>query len=194
MIHSKDHKNFQNVSFHHQSRFKISESLPATRRYFHCWVTSWKGHLALKEYLPLKSSQFVIKTFKLCESSSGYLSSITWYIRRETVLEFPLISNATPKTTAVILKLSEPLLHNSYTLWLGNYYTSPNFQKFLNPCNMDRMGTMKIYKKNVPKKEREKMTRGSGYCPSGWSCLCLQVEWQGQCNMISSYHGTEVRP
>jgi hypothetical protein len=67
-------------------------------------------------------------------------------------LESPLISNATPKTTAIVLKLSEPLLHNGYTLWLDNFYTSPDPVKFLNPCNMDRMGTMKICKKNMPKK------------------------------------------
>ena len=36
-------------------------------------LTLWKGHLSIRQYLPLKASKFGIKTFKLCESRTGYL-------------------------------------------------------------------------------------------------------------------------
>ena len=36
-------------------------------------VTLWKGRLSFVQYLPLKASKFGIKTFKLCESDTGYL-------------------------------------------------------------------------------------------------------------------------
>jgi hypothetical protein len=81
------------------------------------------------------------------------------YSNHEAVMESPLILNATSETAAIVLKLSEPLLHNGYALWLDNYYTSPDQVKFLNPCNMDRMGTMKI-SRIVPKKVKEKTTKG----------------------------------
>jgi len=36
-------------------------------------LTLWKGRLSIKQYLPLKASKFGIKTFELCESTTGYL-------------------------------------------------------------------------------------------------------------------------
>ena len=36
-------------------------------------LTLWKGRLSIRQYLPPKASKFGIKTFELCESSTGYL-------------------------------------------------------------------------------------------------------------------------
>jgi hypothetical protein len=36
-----------------------------------------------------------------------------------------------PKGTAIVLKLSQPLLHIHYTLWMDNYYNSQALAKFL---------------------------------------------------------------
>jgi len=52
---------FQTLYLSNQN-FAIDESL-----------TLWKGHLSIRQYLPLKASKFGIKTFKLCESRTGYL-------------------------------------------------------------------------------------------------------------------------
>lgn len=40
----------------------------------------WKGRLAMKQYIPLKRARFGLKSYELCESSSGYIwkSFITW--------------------------------------------------------------------------------------------------------------------
>jgi len=35
-------------------------------------LTLWKRYLSTRQYLPLKASKFGIKTFKLCESRTGY--------------------------------------------------------------------------------------------------------------------------
>jgi hypothetical protein len=47
----------------------------------------WKSCLSFKQYLPLKSSQFAIKTSELCESNSGYLWSFRVYTGKDTILE-----------------------------------------------------------------------------------------------------------
>jgi hypothetical protein len=36
-------------------------------------LTLWKGRLPFKQFLPLKSSKFGIKSFELCDSQTGYL-------------------------------------------------------------------------------------------------------------------------
>lgn len=84
-------------------------------------LTLWKGHLSFKQYLSLKSSKFRIKTFELWEPSYFHLRSFIVCNRKETALKSPLILKDTVKTTATVLKLSQPLLHKSCTLWLNNY-------------------------------------------------------------------------
>jgi hypothetical protein len=64
----------------------------------------WKGHLFFRQYLPLKLSEFGIKTFEVSESSSCYIWSFIVYIRKRTVLESPLISKETPKATVIVVK------------------------------------------------------------------------------------------
>ena len=105
--------------------------------------------LSFKQYLPLKSSQFEIKTFELCESHSGYLWSFAVYTGKETILDSPIISKNVPNATAILLQLSEHLFHKDYTLWLDNYYNSEAMVKFLKSCNRDFVGTVKANRKAV---------------------------------------------
>jgi hypothetical protein len=39
------------------------------------------------------------------------------------------------KSSQFGIKLSEPLLHKGYILWIDNYYNSPALVKFLKSCN-----------------------------------------------------------
>jgi hypothetical protein len=83
----------------------------------------------------LKLLQFGIKTLKLCESSSDYLWSFIAYLGISSHFE------RHTQTTGVVPKLSEPLFHKGYK--------SPT-------CNANCMGTLKINRKSVPKKVKEK--------------------------------------
>lgn len=40
----------------------------------------WKGRLAIKHYIPMKRVRFGLKSYELCESSSGY-----WYIWKSMI-------------------------------------------------------------------------------------------------------------
>jgi hypothetical protein len=68
------------------------------------------------------------------------------------MMELPLISKDTSKTTGVVPKLSEPLFHKGHK--------SPGLVKFLMPCNASCMGTLNINRESVPKKVKKK----KGYC------------------------------
>jgi len=71
-------------------------------------LTLWKGHLSIRQYLPLKFSKFGMKTFELCESRTGYLWCFLVYTDKITVWQSSLITSDTPKTAAVVLELLEP--------------------------------------------------------------------------------------
>jgi hypothetical protein len=55
-------------------------------------LTLWRGRLSFRQYIPLKSSKFGIKSYELCESSSGYLWSFIIYTGKGTVFQKAFIS------------------------------------------------------------------------------------------------------
>lgn len=76
-------------------------------------LTLWKGRLNFKQYLPLKAAKFGIKSFELCESSSGFTWSFIVYTGKGMIFENPDIST---KSSAIVLSLMEPLLGKGFTL------------------------------------------------------------------------------
>jgi len=88
-------------------------------------LTLWKGCLTIRQYLPLKASKFGIKIFELCESRRGYLWCFLVHTGKSTVLQSSLITPDTPKTAAIVLELLEPLFGCGRTLWLDNFFNSP---------------------------------------------------------------------
>jgi hypothetical protein len=52
----------------------------------------WKGPLSFKRHLPLKASKFGIKTYKLCDATTGYLQSFLVYTGKDTKLDSPLLT------------------------------------------------------------------------------------------------------
>jgi len=60
-------------------------------------LTLWRGRLSFRQYIPLKSFTFGIKSYELCESSSGYLWSFIIYTGINTVFQTSFISGDTKK-------------------------------------------------------------------------------------------------
>jgi hypothetical protein len=95
-------------------------------------LTDWKGHVSFKQYMPLKASKFVIKMYELCDAKTGYLWSFLVYTGKETKLDPPpLITADNSKTSAIVLKLVEPLLKQGRTVWMDNFYYSPALARTL---------------------------------------------------------------
>ena len=86
----------------------------------------WKGRLSWKQFIRTKRSRFGIKSFSLCESSSGYLWSSCLYTEKE--LTAKLNSNNSSKynyvATDIVLHLMKGLVGKRYRLHLDNWYNS----------------------------------------------------------------------
>jgi len=64
---------------------------------------------------------------------------------------------ATPKTTAVVLELLEPLFGCGHTLWIDNFFSSPELARKLQiEHSTDCVGTLKLNRKNTPKEVKDK--------------------------------------
>jgi hypothetical protein len=132
------HNKFQSVYIPTQN-IAIDESL-----------TPWKGRLSFRIHLPLKSSKFGIKTFEVCDSNTGYLWKFIVHSGSETDIETTLDDGKRNKTSSIVLKLIEDLLGKGCTLWMDNYYNSPDLAAFLKRQGTNVAGTLRLNRKNEP--------------------------------------------
>jgi len=113
----------------------------------------------------MKASKFGIQTFELCESRTGYLWCFLVYTGKNAVLQSVLITPDTPKTAAIVLELLEPLFGRGHTLWIDNFFNSPEFARKLKiKHSTDCVGTLKLSKKNIHKEvEDKKLEKGGNH-------------------------------
>jgi hypothetical protein len=157
-------------------------------------LTLWKGHLSFKQYLPLKAAKFGIKTYELCESSSGYLWSFVVYTFKDTCFQSSLLTQEMNKTTAIVLHVMEPLLEKGHTVWLDNFYNSPALARLLKHKGADCVGTLKINRKGVPKAIKDAKLK-HGEIIAQHSGPVTVMKWRDKRNvlMISTYHDTKMK-
>jgi hypothetical protein len=98
-------------TFYPGSRVTVGESLML-----------WQGRLGWKQFIRTKWARFDIKTFDLCECSSGYVYSSTVYTGKGM--------DNTGKTEVglsgpIVMHLIDPLLDEGRTVYLDNWYSSP---------------------------------------------------------------------
>jgi hypothetical protein len=158
-------------------------------------MTLWKGRLSFRQYLPLKASKFGIKTYELCDSITGYLWSFLVYTGKDTDIDSPLITADTSKTSAIVLKLVEPLVNQGRTVWMDNFYNCPYLARLLKSKHKtDCAGTVKLTRKNMPPKVKNtKLKKGEIVAQH-----CGPVTVTKWCDkrivtMISTYHSNETR-
>jgi len=109
-------------------------------------------------------------------------------------LDSPIISKITPKTTAILLQLSEHLLHKDYILWVDNYYNSEAKATFLKSCNIDCVGTVKAKWKSMTKKLQEnKLQKDDALAQLMAQTVSLGWRDEESLTMISAYHAAEVQ-
>lgn len=157
-------------------------------------LTLWRGRLSFRQYIPLKSSKFGIKSYELCESSSGYLWSFIIYTGKGTVFQTSFLSGDTNKTAAIVLSLVEPLLKKGRTLWMDNFYNSPALAQKLKSLKTDCVGTLRLSRKDVPQRVKDKKLR-KGELVAQHSGPVSVLKWKDkkEVAMISTYHGQETR-
>ncbi|KAL6419436.1 hypothetical protein ACFW04_011413 [Cataglyphis niger] len=83
-------------------------------------LVKFKGRLSYKQYNPSKRARFGIKVYKLCESSTGYCYNFKIYTGRDKI---HTTENA---SETVVKELSKPIFYKGHTLYLDNWYSSPN--------------------------------------------------------------------
>jgi hypothetical protein len=157
-------------------------------------LTLWKGRLSFKQYLPLKSLQFRLKTFELCESLSPYLSCYIFYTGNETILDSRFLFQKKKKTHAESSKKSNKAFCCSTNVipcgWI-NYYNFPAMAKFLKWCNTLR-GTVRENTKKLTASEMQKGETTAQHSGQ-WTSLCLGMARQETLSVFSTSQQLKFR-
>ncbi|XP_021913223.1 piggyBac transposable element-derived protein 4-like [Zootermopsis nevadensis] len=156
-------------------------------------LTLWKGRLSFKQYIPLKAAQLGIKTFELCESSSGYVWSFLVYTGKDMELTNQFVTAETSKTAVIVVKLLEPLLGRGHTVWMDNFYNSPHLARFLKSKKTDCVGTLRPNWKNVPPAVKNMKLKKGEHCGQHSGDVAV-LAWQDKrrVTMISTYHKHDI--
>lgn len=157
-------------------------------------LTLWKGRLGFKQYIPLKASKFGIKTFELCESASGYTWNFLVYTGKDSDFQSTLTDKNTLKSTAIVMSLLEPILDKGHTVWMDNWYNSPDLSVLLKSRKTDTCGTLKLKRKNVPQEVKStKLNKGEIVANSSKNVMVLKWRDKRVVTLISTFHNHEMK-
>jgi hypothetical protein len=93
----------------------------------------WKGHSAMRQYNPNKPHKYHVKSYKLVETNTGYLSNI---ILHDTT------SRTVDEVVLTLLDESPYDAHEGYALFTDRFYTSPDLFWYLRTVEgFDATGT-----------------------------------------------------
>ena len=122
-------------------------------------LLGWKGTLSWVQYIPAKRKRFGIKFYELCESSTGYVWNFFTYAGNDTPYMEKYMQ--LPVSSRIVFTLMDPLLGQGFCLYTDNFYTSPTLADALVDNETDTVGTLRIARKDVPKKIKEaKLKKG----------------------------------
>ncbi|XP_068117048.1 piggyBac transposable element-derived protein 4-like [Hyperolius riggenbachi] len=111
-------------------------------------LMAYKGRLSWIQYIASKRARFGIKSYRLCESSSGYIWNAVIYTGKGTTFSETFRSYGL--ATSSVLTLLEPLLNQGYCVTTDNFYTSPELIEVLLHNRTDCYGTVRPNRRDMP--------------------------------------------
>ena len=147
-----------------------------------------KGRLGWKQYIPTKRARFGIKSFEICESSSGYIWSFFVYTGKDTVYH-PDVAADSPIGSKVIYTLVNSLFGKGYCISMDNFFSSPQLYNMLCDNNTDSVGTLSANRNGVPKEIASKKLK-KGEIAAIYTRRLMLLKWKDKKDMLmlSTFH------
>ncbi|XP_021941602.1 piggyBac transposable element-derived protein 4-like [Zootermopsis nevadensis] len=99
----------------------------------------------------------------------------------------------TNKTAKIVVKLLEPLLGREHTVWMDNFYNSPDLARFMKSKKTDCVGTLRANRKNVPPEvKNKKLNKGEHYGQHSGDVAVLAWQDKKRVTMLSTYHKDDM--
>lgn len=183
-------------------------------------LLKWHGRLSFAQKINTKAAQVGVKSYELCESSTGYLWKFMVYTgkskttinndnndndddnnieqteqddRTEQTLSDFQPTNATAK---IVFDLVQPLLHKGHTLIMDNFYNCPLLARCLKLRQTDSYGTQRLNREFIPASLRtiSKTDLRHGELVATYCPDLSLMVWRDSnlISMISTYHSLQI--
>ena len=165
----------------------------------------FKGRVHFKVYNPNKPHKFGMKSYQLCESSSGYCCGFDLYHGDTDTAKYVDALNTGEEdsyddlttTSKVVLGIlaQTGLLNQGYHIYMDNYYTSPELFEELNALDTYACGTLRVNRKGVPealKAKTLKLKQGNGIFRRKENLLAIKFKDKRDIHMLSTIHGARL--
>ena len=116
----------------------------------------WRGHISFQQYIKTKRHRFGFKFFVLCDCRTGYVQDIILYTGKTTEI---VPTRDLGVSGAVVITLMEKYLNAGHVVFTDNYYTSPLLANYLMKHQTGLCGTVKRYRKCMPRVQLLKKKR-----------------------------------
>jgi hypothetical protein len=91
-----------------------------------------------------------------------YLWAVLIYTGKDARIESSLITANMNKTTAILIKLTAPLLKQGQTVWMDNYNSPIPERSLKKTYQTDYIGMLKLKRKNVSMKVKDTKLKKEG--------------------------------
>lgn len=143
-----------------------------------------KARLGCVVFVRIKRARYGIKFYKLCESESGYCLNFKVYTGQDKNIDKDFNVSET-----VVRDLSKLIINQGYTLYLDNWYSSPNIFQYLHQHDTNAIGTVRSNRKNMPKDlEATKLKKGEVATRSSKGILAVKWSDRKEVYLLSTMH------
>jgi hypothetical protein len=149
----------------------------------------FKGRLSFKQYIPSKRSRFGIKTFVMCDCKTGYILDFIVYTGAVSDIDVSGLG----KGADIVSTLLYPYLHKGHTLYVDNWYTSPDLFMWLHDRATNACGTVRKSRKNMPKME-QKLKKNEICFRSSKNLLAIKWCDKKEVWMLTTCHNSDIVP
>lgn len=112
-------------------------------------MIKFKGRIFFRQYLPAKPTKWGIKTFALCESSTGYALRFLIYTGKNTFTVDP--HSKLCITEQVVMHMTQDYHNKGHIVYMDNFYSSPSLYLALKDVGVGACGTVKPNRKFMPR-------------------------------------------
>ena len=148
----------------------------------------WKGRLSWKQYIPSKRARYGIKSYEICESSTGYIWDFFVYTGKSTEYN-SAYENESSVGAKAILTLAHDLLDKGYCISMDNFFSSTHLFDLLCSRSTDAVGTVRANSKGLPKKlMKKKLNKGD--VAAMYKDKLMALRWRDKkcVQMLSTIH------
>lgn len=147
----------------------------------------FKGRLIFKQYIPSKRSRFGIKTFVICDCQTGYVLDFVVYTGAKSDIDEVGLG----KSGDIVATLLKSYLNKGHTVYLDNWYSSPQLFLWLHTRTTNACGTVRKNRKNMPKIDN-KLKKGEISFRSSGELLAMKWCDKREVWMLSTCHSADM--